>query len=101
MEIQVTRRHVEVSSDLQEHIEEKLTKLHKFYEKITSCHVVLESEHTDKVAEIVASVRGGTLTAKARAEDLRAAVEAAVAKLERQLKKSNEKVKNHKAVKPV
>ena len=100
MEIQITRRHVEVPSEMQDIIHEKLGKIEKFYEKITSCHVILDSEHTDKTAEIVVSIMGGTLTARAKADKLLAAVESAVAKLERQLKKSNEKVKNHKSIRP-
>ncbi|MBD3238945.1 MAG: ribosome-associated translation inhibitor RaiA [Chitinivibrionales bacterium] len=100
MDVQITRRHVKVSTSLQDALTEKLNKIQKFYEKITACHVVLDSEHTDKTAEVIVTIMGRTLAAKAKADTMRAAAEAALSKLERQLKKNNEKMKDHKAVKP-
>jgi putative sigma-54 modulation protein len=100
MDIQVTKRHVEVAADLQETVTDKLQRLQRFYEKITSCHVIFGAEHNDKSTEIVATIMGTTLTARGKADNFGAATESALDKLERQLKKSNEKVKNHKSVKP-
>ncbi len=99
MEINITKRHVKVPEGFQDQLTEKLDRLERFFEKITSCHVILDEEHTDKTVEIVMSIMGATLTAKAKADSLGAAADGAVSKLERQLKKSNERVKSHKAVK--
>ena len=52
MEIQITSRHSKASQSLQETITAELEKLGKFFDKITSCHVILDSEHVEKVAEI-------------------------------------------------
>jgi putative sigma-54 modulation protein len=99
MNINFTTRHVKVPDGTQEVLTEKLERLEKFFEKITSCHVIFDSEHTDKSVEVVMQIMGGTLTATAKADSLGAASESVVAKLERQLKKNNQKVKNHKALK--
>jgi len=99
MDIQVTTRHVKVAEDLQAEITEKMDRLQRFFEKITSCRVILDSERADKTVEIVMSIMGRRLTAKAKADTIRVALEEAVDKVERQLKRSNERVKDHKGVK--
>ncbi len=96
MEIQITSRHSKASQSLQDTITAELQKLGKFYDKITSCHVILDSEHVDKVAEISMSVQGRQVVATAHAENIGKAFDDALAKAGRQLKKLNEKVKSHK-----
>jgi putative sigma-54 modulation protein len=98
MDIQVTTRHIKVADDLQAEITEKMDRLQRFFEKITSCRVILDSERADKTVEIVMSIMGRRLTAKAKADNIRVALEDAVGKVERQLKRSKERVKEHKAL---
>lgn len=95
MEVQLTVRHSKAAPEIQQHIQEEVDKLEKYYQKITSCHVVLDTEHTQKVAEIVMNVQSHTLSATASDENIAKAVDSAVAKIERQLKKINEKIKKH------
>ena len=99
MDIRIDTRHVQASDDLQAEIRDKIESMQRFFEKITSCHVVLDSEHADKKCEIVMSIMGATVTGKAKEETLHKAVESALEKVERQLKKNNEKIKTHKATK--
>ena len=51
MEIRITSRHGKSSQALQETITAELSKMEKYFDKITSCHVVLDSERIDKVVE--------------------------------------------------
>lgn len=102
MEIRITSRQtVNASPSLQETITAELNKLEKFYDKITSCHVVLGSESMDKIktAEITMNVQGSQLAASAKAENIGKAIDEAISKVERQLKKINEKAKDHQAPK--
>jgi ribosomal subunit interface protein len=46
--------------------------------------------------EIVIHMAGHTVAATAKAENLGKAIDAAITKVERQLKKINEKIKSHK-----
>jgi putative sigma-54 modulation protein len=98
MNIQITARHGKAPQSLQDSLTSDLQKLERFSDKITSCHVILESEHVEKLAEAVVTVQGGTVSAKAKAESLGKAIDMMLEKVERQLKKFNEKLKNHKAV---
>ena len=99
MEIQITSRHNKASQALQETITAELSKMEKYFDKITSCHVVLDSERVDKVVEITMNTQGKQLVASAKADNLGKAIDDAMMKTERQLKKLNNKIKNHKAVK--
>jgi ribosomal subunit interface protein len=98
MEIQITSRHSKASQTLQDTISAELQKMEKFSDKITSCHVVLDSEHVDKKVEITMNTRGHQVVAIAKADSLGKAIDDALMKTEKQLKKLNEKIKNHKSV---
>jgi putative sigma-54 modulation protein len=97
MEIQITSRHSKASQSLQDTITEELQKLGKFFDKITSTHVVLDSEHVEKVAEITMNTFGHQVVATAKADNIGKAFYDALLKAERQLKKLNAKIKNHKS----
>jgi len=99
MEIQITSRHTKASQNLQDTITAELNKLEKFFDKITSCHVVLDSENMDKVktTEITMNAQGRQIVGSAKAENIGKAIDEAISKVERQLKKINQKTKDHKA----
>jgi putative sigma-54 modulation protein len=97
MEIQITSRHSKASASLQETITEELKKVGKYYDKISSCHVVLDSEGVEKVAEITMNTLGHQVVATSKAENIGKAFDEALEKTERQLKKLNAKIKDHKA----
>ncbi|MBN1604282.1 MAG: ribosome-associated translation inhibitor RaiA [Chitinispirillaceae bacterium] len=100
MEIQITSRHNKASQALQDTITTELQRMEKFIDKITSCHVILDSEHVDKTVEITLSAPGHQVVASAKADNLGKAIDEALSKTERQLKKLNEKIKNHKTTVP-
>jgi putative sigma-54 modulation protein len=97
MDVQITSRHAKTSQELKDIITAEINKLEKFYDKITSCHVVLDSESIDKTVEITMSALGQQVIGSAKAENLGKAIDDAVAKVERQLKKLNAKMKDYKA----
>ncbi|MCL2219472.1 MAG: ribosome-associated translation inhibitor RaiA [Chitinispirillia bacterium] len=96
MEIQITSRHTKASQDLQETITAEVSKLEKFSDKITSCHVVLDAENLDKKVEITMHLQGHQVVGEAKADNLGKAIDDAIAKVGKQLKKLNEKEKSHK-----
>jgi ribosomal subunit interface protein len=96
MEIRITSRHEKASPSLQDTINAELNKLEKFSEKITSCHVILDSEPMEKKVEITMHAFNRDVVGIAKAENIGKAFDAALAKVERQLKKVNEKIKDHK-----
>jgi putative sigma-54 modulation protein len=95
MNVQITSRHEKVSQETQDYLRDELTNLSKFYDKITSCHAILDTEHKEKKIEITLNVLGHSVIAKASADNLGKAVEEALERVKRQLKKQNEKLKQH------
>lgn len=100
MEIQITSRHEKASQSLQDAITAELEGLQKFYDRITSCHVVLDKERGKEMMEVVVHMAGHTVAGTAKAENLGKAIDAVITKIERQLKKINEKIKSHKGSRP-
>ena len=96
MQIQITSRHSKASASLQDFITDELAKLEKFYDKITSCHVVLEEQHVDKIVEITMNVLNHQVVATAKSDTIGKSITEAIDKVERQLKKLNEKLKVHR-----
>ncbi len=100
MEIQITSRHEKATQSLQDTITAELEGLQKFYDRITSCHVILDKERGKEIMEVVVQMAGHTVAAQAKAENMGKTIDAAITKVERQLKKINEKIKSHKGGKP-
>ena len=100
MEIQITSRHEKASQSLQDTLTAELEGLQRFYDRITSCHVVLDKERGKEIMEIVVHMAGHTVAGNAKAENLGKAIDLAITKVERQLKKINEKIKSHKGAGP-
>jgi putative sigma-54 modulation protein len=100
MEIQITSRHEKASQSLQDTITAELEGLQKFYDRITSCHVVLDKERGIESMEVVVHMAGHTVAGTGKADNLGKAIDEAITKVERQLKKINEKIKSHKATRP-
>jgi putative sigma-54 modulation protein len=103
MHIQITSRRFKVHDTHREHITKELEKLEKFFDGIISCDVVLffeRPQNSRKHCEMTLKVRGETLFAAADTDDFLKSADAAVAKLERQLKKYKDKIreKDKKAV---
>jgi ribosomal subunit interface protein len=96
MEIQFVSRHNKASLSLQEAIIADLQKLERFSEKITSCHVILATEKLLHTVEITMHVFNHEIVAMGKAENIGKAFDCALEKIERQLIKTSEKIKDHK-----
>lgn len=96
----VTINNVGFSADekLRNFIEAKLSKLDRYYNRITNSSVYLKLENSgqvrDKVVEVTVSVPGKVLVSKAEDKTFEGAVDECTSSLERQLKKYKEKMSN-------
>jgi putative sigma-54 modulation protein len=99
MDIQITSRHEKASQSLQDTITDELNKLEKYYDRITSCHVILDAQRGQEIMEVVMNMAGHTITAKAKSDNLGKTIDSVITKTERQLKKITEKIKTHKGKK--
>ena len=92
MQLSISGHHIDVSDALRDYVTSKLTKLERHYDQITNLHVVLSVEKLSQKAEATAHVSGAELFADAVADDLYAAIDMLLDKLDRQVIKHKEKV---------
>jgi putative sigma-54 modulation protein len=88
MTTEVTFRHFDSVPTLRDHAIKRIEKLTRFYDGITSAHVVLDVEQHDieqKIAEISLGVFRQTLTARDIAETHEQAINRCIAQLRRQI----------------
>ncbi|NPA94039.1 MAG: ribosome-associated translation inhibitor RaiA [Thermodesulfobacteria bacterium] len=96
MQINVTFRHMEHSNELKDYIQDRFSRLKKYSDSPMNVNVVLTAEKFRKTAEVVITGDGIRAAAKQEHDDLRAAVDLVLDKIERQLKKFREKVKSRR-----
>ncbi len=93
MDIQITGRNVTVSEGLKENIDDRLGPGLADYSRVESCHVILSHEKYRYTAAIVIQGRDHLrIEAEETTDDLHASMDAAVLKVEKQLRKSREKM---------
>ena len=92
MQLSISGRHIDVTDALKDYVTGKVTKLERHYDHITNIHVVLSVDKLDQRAEATAHVSGAELFADAVSQDLYAAVDMLVDKLDRQVIKHKEKL---------
>ena len=97
MRIAVTLRNGEDESWQKEYVEEKMKKLDKDLDTPAEARVVLQVEKFRNLAEISLLANGLNINSKEEAKDMHLAIDEAVDKLERQVKKHMEKIREHKA----
>jgi len=96
MQVSTTFRHMEQSEALKNYAEEKLGRVAKYIDEPISAQVYFSVEKIRHIVEIVISGRGITTKASEATNDMYAAVDAVLDKIERQLKRYKEKLKDHK-----
>jgi putative sigma-54 modulation protein len=94
VQISISVRHGTLSETTREKISAKVEKLAKVFERLTAISVILDLEHPEKPAvEInVSAEHKHDFVAKEAADEMWAALDGALHKLEQQLRKYKEKV---------
>lgn len=94
MQINISGHHVEVTDALKDYVSEKLERLARYSDDITSIQAVLTVEKNRQRAEATIRVKGADLFANAESEDMYAAIDLLSDKLDRQVTKHKEKMKS-------
>ncbi len=95
MQLSITGHHVEVTDALRNYVTEKFGKLERHFNQVIDAHVILLVEKLTQKAEATVQVNGAKLFAEEVQEDLYAAIDGLIDKLDRQLLKHKEKIRNH------
>ena len=100
MQINVSARHGHLSPATQSRIAQKVSRLQRYFSQVTALNVTVDLEnHELPAVEIVASAEHfHDMVSHESAAQLWRSVDGAVQKLEQQLRKHKEKVRDHKHV---
>ncbi|MBI5596519.1 MAG: ribosome-associated translation inhibitor RaiA [Elusimicrobia bacterium] len=94
MKIHVTGRHLRLTPAIRDYVEAKIAKAEKYFDHIVWAQVTLSVEKRSHQAEIVIHAPRQTFRALAGAATLYAAIDLASDKIDGQLRKHKERIKN-------
>ncbi len=97
MQLSVSGHHIEITEALRNYVGVKLARLERHFDQMTDIHCILTVEKLAHKAEATVHVGGGTIHADSTEQDMYAAIDMLVDKLDRQVKKHKEKVTDHHA----
>ena len=95
MQINLTGHHVEITDSLRDYVNSKFARLERHFDNITIVHVVLTLEKLQQSAEAKINLSGGEIFATCQQEDMYAAIDGLFDKLDRQVIKHKEKLKQN------
>ena len=98
MQINLTSKHLELTDAIRKHIDEKLSKLPRYYSSISQSDVIIEgNEGGNKSVEIIVRAEHSHIfIAKETGTDLYTCIDMAVHKVERQIHAHKEKERDNK-----
>jgi len=96
MQLNLSGHHVDITDSMRAYVEEKLAKIERHFDHVTNVQVILSVEKLEQKAEASVHLAGNDVFAEAVNEDMYAAIDALVDKLDRQVVKHKEKLKSHR-----
>ncbi len=101
MRINVTFRHLDASDALREYVEQRFRKLKKYIDGPIDVNVVLSVEKFRQAVQVVVSGDGVRAAAREVQNEMRSAIDLVSDKVEKQLKRYKEKIRNKRGPAPV
>ena len=95
MQINLTGHHVEITDSLRDDVDTKFEKLERHFDHINNVQVILNVEKIRQKAEAKLNLNGGEVFATSEHEDMYAAIDSLIDKLDRQVIKHKEKLQRH------
>jgi len=95
MQLNLTGHHVDITDALRQYVQDKMERVERHFDKVTNTHVILSVDNVRHKAEATVNMSGNNIFAENTEDDMYAAIDGLIDKLDRQVKKHKEKVKNH------
>jgi putative sigma-54 modulation protein len=96
MQVNITARHLELTQALADYVRKKVERCERYSDNLTWAQVILTVEKYRQVAEVIIHGASKTFRSQEESIDLYAAIDVAVDKIEKQLKKYKEIAKVHR-----
>ncbi|MQY51869.1 ribosome-associated translation inhibitor RaiA [Rhodocyclus tenuis] len=95
MNLQISGRHLEVTPAIREYLSVKLERVVRHFDHVIDVAATLSVDKLKKKAEVTVHLSGKDIHVEAIEEDLYAAMDSLVDKLDRQVQKYKQKVQDH------
>ncbi|MBI2381568.1 MAG: ribosome hibernation promoting factor [Gammaproteobacteria bacterium] len=95
MQINLTGHQLDITPALRDYVSEKFQKLTRHFDHINNVHVVMSVEKLVQRIEAKLNVNGGEIFADAEHDDMYAAIDGLLDKLDRQIIRHKEKLIRH------
>ena len=95
MQINLSGHHIEITDSLRNYVDTKFSKLERHFDHISNVHVILNVEKLSQKAEATVHLSVAEVFASSENQDMYAAIDSMVDKLDRQVLKHKEKLKKH------
>ncbi len=92
MKIKITGRNIELTDGLKEAVEEKLSKLNKYFTEDTQANVTLSVEKERQKIEVTIPVKGNIIRSEQVSNDMYVSIDLVEEVIERQMKKYRNKI---------
>ncbi|MCH9689836.1 MAG: ribosome-associated translation inhibitor RaiA [Gammaproteobacteria bacterium] len=97
MQIHFTGHQVEITDALKAFTEDKLSKLTRHFDRITTIHITFNVEKLRQIVDATVLIPKSELHASSEAENMYTAIDNLVEKLDKQLIKYKEKMDSHRS----
>lgn len=87
MQFSLTTRHTEISDEIRDFAEKRVRQLEHFSPWIISCHLIIDTERKNFLAEINVNIGRHQINCRAKHRDVHAAIEGVIKKIEKRLRK--------------
>ncbi len=91
MQVNISGHQLDVTDSLRSYVGEKLARLERHFDRITSAQVIMQVDKLKQKVEATLHVAGASVVANAEHEDMDAAIDLLTDQLARQLIKHKEK----------
>ena len=95
MNLNITGQHVEVTPAIRDYVNQKIGRVVKHFDQVTSAHVILSVEKLLQKADVTLHVKGKDIHAECADADMYAAIDKLSDKMDRQVLKHKEKAGEH------
>jgi len=95
MNLQISGHHLDITPAIHDYVTGKLDRVTRHFDNVIDVNVILSVAKLKQKAEVTVHLSGKDVFVEAVDEDLYAAVDSLVDKLDRQIQKHKQKVQNH------
>tara|TARA_R110002074_G_scaffold402287_1_gene606239 strand:+ start:54055 stop:54345 length:291 start_codon:yes stop_codon:yes gene_type:complete len=96
MQLDLSGHHVDITDALREYTHTKFDKIERHFDKVIDVHVILTVEKMEQKAEATIQLNGSKIFAEDTQENMYAAIDTLVDKLDRQVVKHKQKLNAHR-----